>query len=176
MPLPMPHGAPQRHPPSISPRAAAEFREGVVERLVRDRTRRGQFAFAQEAKARLPLRPELLLGKSHRGLHIITLREENVALPVCLLREAYRGALLVDRIQRGEPVVEVRIGLELRYLERMRAALTRRGGNPTEEYVGAHYCVLRFDAPARRLLGLPLEIAKLTSGRATQQMIVSGYR
>ena len=41
---------------------------------------------------------------------------------------------------------------------------------------GAHYCVLRFDAPARRLLGLPLEIAKLTSGRATQQMIVSGYR
>jgi hypothetical protein len=97
----------------------------MIERLARRRDAQGQFPFASEAKALIPARGDFVVAKSHRGL------------PPA--REA--------------PVMEVRIGLQRIDLARVRSALRRRGANPSEEYNGAHYCVLRFEGAAADLLG-----------------------
>lgn len=146
------------------------------ERLVRRRDARGQFGFATEAKAVVPQREEFVLAKSHKGLHLLARSEDALVLPLRALRAAFGPALQVDAPEGGEPVMEVRIGLERRHVPQVRDALERRGVNPSEEYVGAHYCVLRFEAPPEALLGLPTELAGLTSGRATDQILLSGYR
>jgi translation elongation factor EF-G len=148
----------------------------MMERLVRRRDARGQFSFATQAKAVVPQREEFVLAKSHKGLHLLARSEDALVLPLRALRAAFGPALQVDAPQRGEPVMEVRIGLERRHLSRVRHALGRRGVNASEEYVGAHYCVLRFEAPLEALLGLPVELAEFTSGRATDQILLSGYR
>lgn len=148
----------------------------AVECLVHHRSRRDRFAFAQEAKPRLASAPGLLLGKSHRGLHLIAARGEPLEAALATLRDSYGSALHVERNEHCEPIVEARIGIELQHLSAVRAALRRRGGKPTEEYVGAHYCVLRVQVPAGRLFGLAHELAKLTATRATHQFIVTGWR
>jgi hypothetical protein len=161
-------------------REAAAMREPIpevipVECLVHHRSRRDRFAFAHEAKPRLASAPGLLLVMSHRGLHLIAAGGEPLERALATLRDNYGGALHVERNERCEPIVEARIGIELQHLNGVRAALRRRGGNPTEEYVGAHYCVLRVRMPAGWLIGLAQELAKLTSMRATHQLIVTGY-
>jgi hypothetical protein len=72
--------------------------------------------------------------------------------------------------RRTDVQLEGRVGVERRYLERVRSALQRRGVSPWEEYAGLHYCVLRFEAPGDALLGLPIELAELTRGRCTYQL------
>lgn len=147
-----------------------------LECRVHHRSRRDHFAFAQEAKARLASAPGLLLGKSHRGLHLIADRERPLEKALATLRENYGNVLHVERNERCEPIVEARIGIERRHLAAARAALRRRGGNPTEEYGGVHYCVLHVQLPAGRLLGLAAELDALSAARATHQFIVSGWR
>jgi hypothetical protein len=148
----------------------------LSEHVVRHRGRRGQFPFALEAKDFLPAGEAFLAAKSHRGLHLIARDEDDLAAPLDSVRRAFGGERLeIDRAQRGEPVVQVSAGLEIRYLERVAEAIRARGGNVSWEYVGAHYCVLRFDLPARCLLGLPAAIARLTEGKATLQLIVTAY-
>jgi hypothetical protein len=39
-----------------------------------------------------------------------------------------------------------------------------------------HSCVLRFEAPPAELLGLPVELAELISGRANHQILLRGYQ
>ena len=56
------------------------------------------------------------------------------------------------------------------------AALSRRGVNPSEEYDGAHYCVLRFEASPAEMLGVPAELTELTAERFTHQLVLTGYR
>jgi hypothetical protein len=147
----------------------------MIARLARRRGERGQFRFATEAKGMIPERDEYVLAKSHRGLHLLARDEHALVLPVRLLRSAYGPGVEVQPPVRGEPVMEVRIGLETRYLPRVRDALRRRGANPSEEYAGMHYCVLRFEAPLDELLGLPAQLAALTSGKASHQIVLRGY-
>jgi hypothetical protein len=147
-----------------------------LECRVHHRGRRDHFAFAQEAKERLASAPDLLLGKSHRGLHLIAGGEQPLETALAALRESYGERLHVERNERCEPIVEARIGIERRHLAAVRAALRRRGGNPTEEYGGVHYCVLRVQLPAGHLLGLAAELEALSSARATHEFIVSGWR
>lgn len=152
----------------------------MIERLVRHRETRGQFRFASEAKAIVPPRPEYLLAKSHRGLHVLGPSEHALVLPLRLLRAKYGGAVSIEPSstepeERGMPTMEVRIGLENRYVREMVRALRRRGVNASEEYVGVHHCVLRFDALLPDLLGLPGELAELTEGKATHEIVLSRY-
>ena len=148
----------------------------VAERVVRYRGRRGQFPFALEAKDLLPASEAFLAAKSHRGLHLIGRDEHDLAAPLDSVGRAFGGERLeIDRTQRGEPVVQVSAGIEIRYLERVGEAIRARRGNVSWEYVGAHYCVLRFDLPARALLGLPAAIARVTEGKAALQLIVTAY-
>jgi hypothetical protein len=89
---------------------------------------------------------------------------------------ASEANIVIQPPAREAPVKEVRIGLQRIDLARVRCALRRRGANASEEYNGAHYCVLRFEGSGADLLGLPLELDELTSGRASHQIIVTGYR
>ena len=147
----------------------------LSEHVVRHRGRRGQFPFALEAKDVLPAGEAFLAAKSHRGLHLIG-DEDDLAAPLDAVRRAFGGERLeIDRGQRGEPVVQVSAGIERRYLKEVGDAIRARRGNASWEYLGAHYCVLRFDLPARCLLGLPAAIVRLTEGKATQQLIVTAY-
>jgi translation elongation factor EF-G len=142
---------------------------------VRHRDRRGQFDFAAHAKHLVPQDGNFVIAKSHRGLHLLARSEDDLAAPLRTLRGAYGSSLHINPEQRGEPVMEVRIGLERRYLPEVREALQRRGANASEEYLGPHYCVLRFEARLAALLGLTGEIATLASGKSSQQIVLSGY-
>jgi translation elongation factor EF-G len=97
-------------------------------------------------------------------------------MPLDMLHATYGTELLIRGQMLGEPVMEVRIGLERRYLPEVRNALWRRKANASEEYDGPHYCVLRFEAPVSDLLGLPVELADLTSGRLSHQIVLTRYR
>jgi hypothetical protein len=148
----------------------------LAERVLRHRKRRGQFDFALEAKALLPQERRFLAAKSHRGLHLIARHRGELDAPLGSLRDAFGSERIeVQRLADAEPVVQTTIGLEMRYAAQVSRAIRARGANPGTEYAGAHYCVLRFDLPARRLFGLPAIIAELTSGRATIQLIVTAY-
>jgi hypothetical protein len=117
---------------------------------------------------------DVVLAKSHRGLHLLARAEPRLRVSLEVLRNAYGSALVVEPIAERAPVVAVRIGLERVHLPAVRAALRRRGANPAEEYRGIHYCVLRFEAGAADLLGLPAELAELTRGRFTEELLVNG--
>jgi hypothetical protein len=144
----------------------------MIERLVHHRRGRGQFRFAAEAKRNFPPRDDVLLAKSDRGLHVLARDTRALARSLDLVRSAYGHAVAIEPVDGDEPLIEVRVGLENRHLPRVRAALRRRGANPSEEYLGPHYSVLRFQAAPASLLGLAGELAALTDGRATNQAVL----
>ena len=148
----------------------------MIERLARRRNARGQFRFASEAKPLIPVRNDVLVAKSNSGLHLFGRDQTCLEAPVRALRAAYGSNLVIQPRALGEPAMAVRIGLERSELSRVRAALSRRGANPSEEYEGVHYCVLRFDARPTELLGLPAELDALTCGRFSHQILLTGYR
>lgn len=148
----------------------------MIEHRVRRKGARGQFHFASEARGLIPARREYVVAASHKGLHMLAAEEQSLRAPLDALRAAYGSDLVIRPHAAGTPVMEVRIGLEQRYLPEVRQALRRRGANPSEEYAGVHYCVLRFEAAPGELLGLPIELAELTSSRFSHQIVLTGYR
>ncbi len=141
----------------------------VAERVVRHNGNRAQYAFALEAKAMLPACDRSVLAASHVGLHVLALDEAALRGRVQDVREAYGPAieLAPPPARRAKLLLAARIGLQRHDLPAVRAALVRRGANPSEEYAGLHYCVLRFQAPLPVLLGLPGELAALSGATAT---------
>lgn len=166
-------GAPGERAPSL--RIVSSEPASLVERVVRSREVRGQFGFAVRAKHLVPKRPNLLLAKSHRGLHMLAPDEGDLSWPLRALRAAYGSSVQVETGGSGEPVLEMRVGLERRYVPEVRKELSRRNTTPSEEYVGVHYSVLRLEDHSAALLGLPDELHRLTSGKASLQIILTGY-
>lgn len=154
-----------------------------IEQLVRRRDTRFQFGFANEARNLVPDRDDFLLATSHKGLHVLARNEESLATPVEVLREVYGPDLdvapprvrFIEGVQVQEPVMHVRISLEMRFLEIVKKALRERGANPSEEYLRSNYCVLRYEAPLADLLGLPAQLARLTLGTAKHWIVLSHY-
>ncbi|MGH8668864.1 MAG: hypothetical protein ACREUH_06480 [Burkholderiales bacterium] len=154
-----------------------------IEQLVRRKDTRFQFGFASEACNLVPDRGDFVLATSHRGLHVLARDEESLVPPVQTLREVYGPDLdvapprvrLIEGVQVQEPVMNVRISLETRFLELVKKALRARGANPSEEYVRSNYCVLRYEAPLADLLGLPDQLARLSMGTAKHWIVLSHY-
>ena len=146
----------------------------MIERLARRRGARGQFPFASEAKRLIRTGGDVVLAKSHRGLHLLARAEPRLRVPLEVLRNAYGSALVIEPVAERARVVAVRIGLERVHLPAVRAALRRRGANPAQEYRGIHYCVLRFEADPADLLGLPAELDELTRGRFSEEFLRNG--
>ena len=88
------------------------------------------------------------------------------------VRDAYGTGIEIPvrAARRAKLLLAVRIGLQRQDLPAVRAALVRRGANPSEEYAGLHYCVLRFEAPLALLIGLPGELAALSGATATHMI------
>lgn len=147
----------------------------MIERLARRRDARGQFHFASEATGRIPQDPGILLAKSHRGLHLLALDAHALELPESVLRLAYGPSLAIETVAAGEPLMEARVGLEKRHLPRVSEALRKRGAEPSMEYLGMHFCVLRFQARPASLLGLPAELGRLTAGKGSCELLLRSY-
>jgi predicted membrane GTPase involved in stress response len=154
-----------------------------IEQLVRRTDTRLQPGFVAEANELFPEQDEYVLAGSSAGLLILGRNEQALEMPVDILREVYgRGiavhaprARLIGGARTREPVMHVRISLERRFAESVKDAMAARGVTPTEEYASANHCILRYEAPLARLLGLPAELSRLTHGRASHWTALSHY-
>lgn len=145
----------------------------TAERLVRHKRTRNQFDFALEAKSVLPPCDASLLAASHAGLHVLANNPDVLAGRIAQARTAYGYSLNIEASRQHEGrSIETRIGLQIRHVAAVRYALEQRGINPSEEYTGVHYCVLRFQAPFASLLGIPGELAARTGDTATHVFLL----
>lgn len=154
-----------------------------IEQLVRRLDTRFQLGFAAEAKERVPSTDAFALAASRRGLHVLARNEDSLSDPLEVLRGAYGSTLevgpptvrLIKGVQVQEPIMHVRISLETRFLEFVKGALAARNATLEEEHSRSRQAVLRYEAPLARLLGLPLELTRLTSGTARYWIVLSHY-
>jgi predicted membrane GTPase involved in stress response len=154
-----------------------------IEQLVRRKDTRFQLGFATEAKGLLPPKDEFLLASSPKGLRVLGRNEDALGTPVEILREIYGPKVqvlppevrLIEGVQVKQPIMHVRISMELRFLDAVKRALLERGAVPEEEHVRSRYCVLRYLAPLAYLLGLPAELSLLTDGAARHWIVLSHY-
>ncbi len=154
-----------------------------IEQLVRRTDTRFQLGFAVEAAKRVPARDEFALSASHKGLRVLARNETSLFAPIETLRRTYGQRLevddpqvrLIEGVQVQEPIMHVRICLETPYLDAVKRSLLVRGVTAEEEYVRTRHAVLRYEAPLARLIGLPLELLKLTSGTARYWIVLSHY-
>jgi predicted membrane GTPase involved in stress response len=154
-----------------------------IEQLLRRKDTRFQFGFATQAKERVPDGDGFLLSASNKGLHVLAKNEDGLATPVDVLREAYGDSLeiqpprvrLIEGVQVQEPIMHVRVSLQVHHREAVKQALAARGATLSEEYARSTYCVLRYQAPLADLLGLPAELDRLTAGAARHWIVLSHY-
>lgn len=154
-----------------------------IEQLVRRTDTRFQLGFATEAKERLPPRDEFALSASRRGLLVLARNEDGLSAPIAALRRAYGPSLeveapqvrLIEGVQVQEPIMHVRISLEIAYRDAVARALLERGATVEEEHARSRLAVLRYEAPLARLIGLPAELKRLTSGTARYWIVLSHY-
>ena len=154
-----------------------------IEQLVKRADTRFQLGFAREAKESIPSSDSFALYASSRGLHVLARNEDGLSEPVDALRGTYGPSLdvsppsvrLIKGVQVQEPVMHVRIALETRHWQAVRAELLAREATFEEERVSNGHAVLRYEAPLARLIGLPAELVRLTSGSARYCIVLSHY-
>jgi hypothetical protein len=154
-----------------------------IEQLVRRKDTRFQLGFASEAKELLPAKDDFVVAPSSKGLRVLGRNEDALGAPVEILRDVYGPKVqvlppevrLIEGVQVKQPVMHVRISMELRFLDAVKRALLERGAVPEEEHVRSRYCVLRYLAPLAHLLGLPAELSLLTDGSARHWIVLSHY-
>jgi len=154
-----------------------------IQQLLRRTDTRFQSGFAHEARQLIPQHEDFVLEPSSTGLIVLGRNEDALAVPSETLRDVYGPKLEVQapavRLLRGvqvkEPVMHVRISAQNRFRGPIQDALTKRGAVIEEEYMRERYCVLRYQAPLRLLLGLPRELVALTSATARYWIALSHY-
>ncbi len=158
--------------------------EGLpIEQLVRRSDTRFQLGFAHEAAERVPPGEDFGLRTSREGLLVLARNEQALSTPVNVLRDAYGPALHIGQprvryLSDGcieEPIMHVRIALNVEALGAVKRAMLVRGATPAEEYVRGRRAVLRYEAPLARLIGVPDDVANLTSGRGDVRVVLSHY-
>jgi translation elongation factor EF-G len=78
-------------------------------------------------------------------------------------------------VQVQEPIMHVRICLETVYQKAVKRALAARGAVAEDEHARTRLAVLLYEAPLARLIGLPAELARLSSGTARYWIVLSHY-
>lgn len=154
-----------------------------IEQLVRRKDTRFQLGFATQAKEVLPPKDQFVLAPSPKGLRVLGRNEDALGAPVKILREVYGPKVhvlppevrLIEGVQVRQPIMHVRISMELRFLDAVKRALLERGALPEEKHVRSRYCVLRYLAPLAYLLGLPAELSLLTEGESRHWIVLSHY-
>lgn len=154
-----------------------------IQQVLRRTDTHFQYGFAREAKAFMPASDDFVLEPSRAGLLVLGRNEEALALPVETLRDIYGAKLevqrpavrLIEGVQVHEPIMHVRISMRVQFRDAVKAALRARRAVAEEEYASANYCVLRYQAPLARLLGLPAELNACTAGTARYWIALSHY-
>jgi predicted membrane GTPase involved in stress response len=151
-----------------------------IQQLLRRKDTRFQFGFARQARDLVPARDEFVLAASREGLRVLGRNEDALRIPVEVLRDVYGPKLEVQPpevrfAQAQEPIMHVRISVEARLLETVKALLQKRGAALQEEYVRPRYAVVRYEAPLADLLGLPDELSIATAGQARYWVVLSHY-
>jgi hypothetical protein len=157
--------------------------EMPIEQLVRRTDTRFQLGFGAHARERIGDREEFALQPSSAGLLILGRNEESLLPPVNLLRELHGPNLevrpprvrLLGGVQVKEPIMQVRIALQARFLDAVARVMLARGVLPCEECARGRHCVLRYEAPLADLLGLGGELAQITAGTAKYWIALSHY-
>jgi len=154
-----------------------------IEQLVTRTDTRFQLGFATEAKERVPASEGFELSASRRGLRVLACNEDALAGPLSVLRAAYGPSLdvgsptvrLIGGVQVQEPIMHIRIALETAHQEAVKRALRSRGAVLEEQHARSRRAVLRYLAPLARLIGLPADLARITSGSARYWIVLSHY-
>ena len=154
-----------------------------IEQVLRRIDTRFQFGFASEARELIPEDEEFLLKPSNTGLIVLGKNEDALAVPVETLRDVYGPKLevrqarvrLIEGVQVQEPIMDVRITLQSKFRIVVKDAMLARGATPEEEYARERTCVLRYQAPLARLLGLSTELNTCTTGTARHWVALSHY-
>ena len=155
----------------------------TIEQLVRRNDTHFQLGFGVEARERIPQSEEFALQPERTGLLVLARNEDSLTPPVELLRDLYGAKVQIAaprvRLLRGvqvkEPIMHLRISLQAQFLDAVARAMLGRGAAPGEEYARGRYCVLRYEAPLADLLGLSVELARITAGTATHWVALSHY-
>jgi predicted membrane GTPase involved in stress response len=154
-----------------------------IQQVVRRTDTRFQYGFAREAKALMPESREFVLETSRIGLVVLGRNEDALAPPVETLREIYGRTLevqppavrLIHGVQVREPIMHVRIAMQTKFRAAVRQAMLARAATAAEDYTRANYCVVHYQAPLERLLGLPNQLRALTAGTARHWIALSHY-
>jgi predicted membrane GTPase involved in stress response len=151
--------------------------EFPLEQLVQLTSTRFQEGFARQVIREVahlrPFRDHVTLAATEEGLRMFGENEEALARPLEALRDVYRGELrasapqvryLSRNRQRYEPIMALRVRVAERDLPALHADLAERDVNVLEEDFSRGECVVRAEAPLRKLLGYGAALARLTGG------------
>lgn len=148
-----------------------------LEQLVQLSSTRFQEGFARQVIREVahlrPFRDHVTLAASEDGLRMFGENEEALARPLAALRDVYKERLrawapevryLSRNRQCYEPIMLLRVRAADRDLPALHDDLAQRDVTVLEEDFCRGECVVRAEAPLRKLLGYGAVLARLTGG------------
>ncbi|PKO68357.1 MAG: hypothetical protein CVU20_13130 [Betaproteobacteria bacterium HGW-Betaproteobacteria-14] len=158
--------------------------EFPVEQLVQLASNPFQIGFARQVMRILEPSDLIAFEATHDGLQIRAQNEDALAKPENLLRDLYGDDLVllppqVRFMSLGnrpyEPIMLLRVRTVPRYLDAVREDLVSREATLLEEHARPSVCVLRAEAPLRKLLGYGETLSKLSDGTALHWVWLDRY-
>lgn len=158
--------------------------EFPIERLAQMASNPFQIGFARQVMRMLSPSDLIAFEATRDGLLMRAQNEEALAKPVALLRDIYHDDLVlppprVRYMSLGnrpyEPIMLLRVRSAPRYRDAVREDLAAREATLLEEHVRPSVCVLRAEAPLRRLLGYGEDLAKLSEATALHWIWLDRY-
>ncbi|HNQ57557.1 MAG: hypothetical protein DPW12_07850 [Rhodocyclaceae bacterium] len=147
--------------------------EFPVERLAQLSSNTFQIGFARQVMRMLEASDFLAYEATHEGLMMRGQNEDALAKPAVLLRDLYGDDLVlrppqVRYMSLGnrpyEPIMMLRVRIAPRHRKAVREDLDARDVAILEEHQRPSVCVLRAEAPLRKLLGYGEALSALTGG------------
>ena len=149
--------------------------EFPVERLAQMASNPFQIGFARQVMRMLSPSDLIAFEATRDGLLMRAQNEDALAKPVALLRDLYRDdlVLLPPRVRNMslgnrpyEPIMLLRVRTAPRHRDAVREDLAAREATLLEEHTRPSVCVLRAEAPLRKLLGYGEALSALSGGTA----------
>ncbi|MBZ0131653.1 MAG: hypothetical protein K8F53_03490 [Rhodocyclaceae bacterium] len=158
--------------------------EFPVEQLVQLSSNPFQIGFARQVMRILEPSDLIAFEATHDGLQIRAQNEDALAKPENLLRDLYGDDLVllppqVRFMSLGnrpyEPIMLLRVRTVPRYFDAVREDLVSREAALLEEHARPSVCVLRAEAPLRKLLGYGEALSILSDGTALHWVWLDRY-
>lgn len=160
------------------------YSEFPVEQLARLASSPFQIGFARQAMRMLAPSDTIAFEATQEGLLMCAQNEDALAKPIALLLELYRDNLVLPppRVRYMslddrpfEPIMFLRVRTVPRHWGVVRDDLASREATLLEEHARPSVCVLRAEAPMRKLLGYGEALATLSEGTALHWIWLDRY-